>query len=509
MKKLPIGIQDFRALRQGEYLYVDKTELIFQLADQGKYYFLSRPRRFGKSLLVSTLKELFQGNKELFEGLWIEDKWDWEEAYPVIHISYNDVGYKELGLREAIKKALTHNAESHGISLEEESISLRFKELIHKLSAKNRVVLLIDEYDKPLIDFINDPDLLDKNREILREFYSVIKSADPYLQFVLLTGVSRFSKVSIFSDLNNLNDITIDPNFSSLCGYTQQELEHSFADRIEALAQKQGIEKSVLLEQVKTWYNGYSWLGKERLYNPFSVLNFFQKEVFQNYWFATGTPNFLIEVLKKGFHFNLDELEAGEAQLGVLNLPDPDYRSLLFQTGYLTIKERPHPLYYVLGYPNKEVKSSLLQFLVEAYSFREEGFPLALKISRALEAGDTEKFISILNSLFAAIPEKIFRQRNEAAYHAIVYTTLSLMGCYIDAEVSAGDGIVDAVVKTRDFIYVIEFKYGEPPESALQQIREKKYAEPFRNDGRELRLVGISFGKEVKGVTGWEEEVMV
>ncbi len=508
MKKLPIGIQDFSKLREGNYLYVDKTELIYQLAQAGGYYFLSRPRRFGKSLLMSTLRELFQGNKPLFDGLWIENHWDWDIKYPVIHLSFNEIGYKGLGLEESLRKAVQRNAVLHDIQLEESNIALIFRELVYKLSEKNKVVLLIDEYDKPLIDYISDPEQLEQNRNVLREFYSIIKSADPYLNFVMLTGVSRFSKVSIFSDLNNLRDITINKQFNAIGGYTQTELAYYFEDRIGQMAKTADTTKEELLVEIRKWYNGYSWTGPERLYNPFSILNFMADGTFNNYWFNTGTPNFLIEVLKKGYHFDLDELETGSTSLDSIDLINPDYRSLLFQTGYLTIKGRPYFNVYVLGYPNKEVEDAMLQHLAGAYSYRSQGdvAPMVIKLQKALREGDIKRFISILNSLFASIPEKIFRQRNEAAYHAVVYTSLKLMGFYIDCEVSVGDGIVDAIIKTDSRIYVIEFKYDKTPEEAIQQIREKNYAEPFRHDGREIVLLGVAFGKEEKGVSGWKEE---
>ncbi len=508
MKKLPIGIQDFKELREGDYLYVDKSKLLYQLVDEGKYYFLSRPRRFGKSMLVSTIRELFKGSKKLFEGLWIENKWDWKKKHPVIHLSFNEIGYQSLGLRESLLKAISQIAEQYKIQLRETNIALVFRELIQALSKENQVVLLIDEYDKPLIDYINEDDKLEENRRVLREFYSIIKNADPYLKFVLLTGVSRFSRISIFSDLNNLNDITIDPNFNSLVGYTQIELEHFFSDRITSLSNKLNQDPETLLNEIKQWYNGYWWTGQEKLYNPFSILSFFQKGVFQNFWFSTGTPNFLIEVLKEGYHFDFDELETGSTSLDSLDLSNPNYRSLLFQTGYLTIKDAPYPLFYTLGYPNKEVKVSLLQHLVDTYSYRKErdAVPLALKLGQALSKKDTALFISIINSLIKSIPGKIFQKRNEATYHAIIYTSLSLLGCYINAEVSAGDKIIDAVVKTSGQIYVIEFKYDQPPEKAIQQIREKNHAEPFRHDGREVVLLGVSFGREEKGVSGWVEE---
>ncbi len=511
MKKLPIGIQDFRKLREGDYLYADKTELIYKLVESGNYYFLSRPRRFGKSLLTSTLKELFLGSKALFEGLWIEKHWDWGQKNPVLYFAFNEIAYKEIGLKEGLIKAIDENARRFDVALSEESLSLRLRELIMRVSEKAKVVLLIDEYDKPIIDYVERPQEAAENLSILRNFYSIIKSADPYIRFMFLTGVSKFSKVSVFSDLNNLRDITLSKNYNNIAGYSQAELVYYFNDRIEPTARELEMDEERLLEMIKNWYNGYNWTGKDRLYNPFSILNFFEERQFQNFWFSTGTPTFLVDLLKKHYYFKLDDEMVGVALLDFFDIENPDYRSILFQTGYLTIKEQVEYNVFVLGYPNKEVQDSLMQYLLGAYIYKSRGdaAPNVLKLRAALEKGDTALFISILNSLFAAIPEKIFRQRNEAAYHAIVYIALSLMGFYIDSEVSVGDGILDAVVKTKERIYVIEFKYDKKPEEAIRQIRTKKYAEPYRHDGREVVLLGISFGKDEKGVSGWMEEPLV
>ncbi|MEM7367100.1 MAG: AAA family ATPase [Bacteroidota bacterium] len=509
MLKLPIGIQDFKKLREEGFLYVDKTHLIHQLLESGQYYFLSRPRRFGKSLLMSTLRELFLGNQSLFEGLWISEQYDWTQTHPVIHLSFNDLDYKTRGLAVVLEERIHSIGEDFGIEVGGQSVKERFRDLLHQLGEK-KAVLLIDEYDKPIIDFIDQPDIAHQNKEVLRSFYSVIKDADPYLQFVFITGISKFSKVSIFSDLNNLLDITIDPNYGAIGGYTQEELETYFEDRIDKLATQLSISQADLLTQIRDWYNGYSWTGPDRMYNPFSILNFFSKGTFQNFWFSTGKPTFLIKVLQKGWYFQLDELDVGNTQLDFFDIENPDYRSLLFQTGYLTIKSQVAYNIYELGYPNKEVKDSLLQYLIGAYTHRGRGdaAPMVLKLTKAINKQDIPLFISILNSLYASIPEKIFRQKSEAAYHSVLYTSLSLMGFYIDSEVAVGEGYVDAVVKTETVIYVMEFKVGHPAEVAIEQIRAKAYAEPYRHDVRAIRLIGISFGKETKGVQEWKDKAL-
>lgn len=510
MQKLPIGIQDFGELRGGDYLYVDKTELIFRLVDSGKYYFLSRPRRFGKSLLISTLRELFLGNKDLFEGLWIKDRYEFV-PHPVIHIAFNNLGYKDLGLEAAIERSLVKNAAHYGMELTEQGTALRFRELIERMAdEKGKVVLLIDEYDKPIIDYLDDIPEAHRNRDIMKNFYSVLKEADRYLRFVLITGVSKFSKVSIFSDLNNLNDITLSQHYNALAGYTQKELEHYFSQRTDDLATSMKVSRKELLTQVKKWYNGYNWTGSERIYNPFSVLNLFESGQFHNFWFATGTPTFLVRSLQEGWHYQLEELEVGSTLLESLDIEHPDYRSLLFQTGYLTLISQPAYNVYELGYPNQEVKDSLLQYLVGAFTHKGRGdaAPMILKLKKSLDTGDAALFVSQLDGLFAAIPEKIFRQKTEAAYHSVIYTSLSLMGFYIESEVAAGEGYVDAVIKTAERIFMIEFKVGRPAAEALAQIRNKGYAEPYRHDGREVLLLGVSFGKAKKGVAEWKTEVL-
>lgn len=508
MKKLPIGIQHFGKLRQSGYLYVDKTRLVHQLVTEGQYYFLARPRRFGKSLLVSTLKALFEGQRELFDGLWIADHWDWGQEHAVLHFAFNSMDYRADSLQTVLQERLAETAANFGITLNSTGIGGQFRELIITLGKERPVVVLVDEYDKPIVDYIDNLEQANANREVLRSFYSVLKEADPYLRLVFLTGVSKFSKVSIFSDLNNLEDISLSAAFNNIVGYTQAELEAYFADRLPTLAKQLQLTQEALLDEIKRWYNGYSWTGPDRVYNPFSILNFMKQGRFQNFWFATGTPTFLIRLMQEGYHFRLDGLTVSGTLLDFFDVASPDYRSVLFQTGYLTIKDQPHYNIYTLGYPNKEVEDALLQYLVGAYSYRSRGdsAPMAVQLQEALRAGRTDQFVSILNSLFSGIPERIFRQRNEAAYHAIVYTSMQLMGFYIEAEVSTGDGYLDALVKTPDTIYVIEFKYGHPAERAIAQIRERGYAERYRHEGRPVRLLGISFGRETKGILDWAEE---
>ena len=338
MKKLPIGLQDFARLREEDYLYVDKTELLYQLATGGVYYFLSRPRRFGKSLLVSTLAELFQGNQALFEGLWIHDRWDWSKTYPVLDFRFNKSSYKISGLETFLYEELADRAKTYGIILEKSSYPAQLEELIIGLSRQHgQVVVLIDEYDKPILDYLHDVEQAKAHREVLKNFYSVLKPLDPHLRFVLLTGVSKFSRVSIFSELNNLLDLTIYSDYATLLGYTQEELEHYFAERIDQLAPQFG-GRADLLNQIKQWYNGYSWDAKHFVYNPFSILNFFAKKSFENFWFETGTPTFLIKLLNRERQYDLEDVQARPLVFSSFELERIQPLALLFQTGYVTIK---------------------------------------------------------------------------------------------------------------------------------------------------------------------------
>ncbi|MEZ5537190.1 MAG: AAA family ATPase [Thiolinea sp.] len=363
MKKppnLPIGIQSFSELRTRNMLYVDKTRHIHRLVSTGKYYFLSRPRRFGKSLTLSTIRAIYEGQQALFSGLWIEKQWNWEQTNPVIHLSFSSIGYRTLGLEEAIDAELQAISTRLGITLHEPRIDRRFEELIRTLSQQaGKVVLLIDEYDKPLIDYLDDIPRAKANQQIMKTFYSVIKDCDPYLEFLLITGVSKFSKVSIFSDLNHLKDLTFDRHASTLTGYTQAELEHYFTPYMPEIEAYQGLSRPELLEKMRKWYNGYSWDAQNRVYNPFSILNFFSDGQFRNYWFETGTPTFLLELLREQNLYKLDNLTVPERSFSSYDIEYLQAIPILFQTGYLTIKTAQEFGLYTLDYPNSEVRESL------------------------------------------------------------------------------------------------------------------------------------------------------
>lgn len=506
MKPLPIGIQDFKKLREGGYLYIDKTEDILRLIQEGNYYFLSRPRRFGKSLLLSTLKEIFLGNQFLFEGLWIADKWSWER-HPVIHISFNSIGYHDIGLERAIQVELLYIAEKHGIEITSEGVSRSFRELVEKLGAgQNKVVILIDEYDKPIIDYIDDIPTAERYRNTLKNFYSIVKSSDPFIRFFFITGVSKFSRVSLFSDLNNLRDLTLSPKFSCITGYTHDELLYSFSDRIARICQKKEISQKELFQKIIDWYDGYSWDGKNRLFNPFSILSYFSDEEFFNFWWQTGTPNFLIQLLRKGMHFNLENITGGQDLFESYTLDHLEYRALLFQTGYLTINSIDEYGLYLLTYPNKEVQDSMYRHLLGAFRHAPtaDTQPLIVDIKKSLDQLEIGRFIELINSLFDSLPYQIFIRKQEAFFHAILHIALNATGMFIETEVSTSNGRVDAVIHTDNVIYILEIKLDSSAELAMKQIKNRSYGTKYLHTNKEVFALGINFSSKDKKVSDWK-----
>ena len=505
MKLLPIGIQTFEKIINGNYYYVDKTMFVKKL-EEGGYYFLSRPRRFGKSLFLDTLKEAFSGNKELFKGLYLYENWNWEKRYPVIRLDLSQA-YPDTveNLKESISSFLRKIANEHGITLEEKILGLKFQELIQKLYEKynEKVVVLIDEYDKPILDVIEDIEKAKQNRDILKKFFEILKPSDPYLRLVFLTGVSRFSKVSIFSGLNQLNDITVDRNFSTICGYTQSELESVFYDRI----------KDFDKEKIKQWYNGYSWLG-ESVYNPFDILLLFDKKMFKPYWFETGTPTFLIKMFMKNRYYvpELESLEVGEEILSNLDVDNIFPENLLFQAGYLTIKEFMEEYgTYILSYPNLEVRKSFnSSFLVYVFKEPVRVSKTETNIKRAILTKDIDKLKDVLYSFFAGIPHDWYRNNDIASYEgfysSVVYALFNGAGLEIRVEDSTSVGRIDLSILSEDAVYILEFKVVEDKEEykALKQIKEKRYYEKYKD--KEVYLIGIEFSKEKKNIVSFEWE---
>jgi Predicted AAA-ATPase/PD-(D/E)XK nuclease superfamily len=501
--KLPIGVQDFDKLRKGGFVYVDKTEHLLKVLNGAGQYFLSRPRRFGKSLFISTLKHLFLGQKDLFKGLYIEDKWDWNQKYPIIHISFASIGYRESGLQAAIEAELNLLANQNGFTFKEVGFSRRFRELIVHLSAQSPVVILIDEYDKPIIDYLDKDEikLAKINRDILKTFYSVIKDLDANIRLLFITGVSKFSKVSIFSDLNHLIDLTTDKMAVDMCGYTQTELEENFATILATMPPG-------TLENMKTWYNGYSWDAKTHIYNPFSVLGFFQKGEFDNFWFESGTPTFLVKLINKNIEYDFESIEADPNIFNSYSLEKLEYIPLLFQTGYLTIKGRSKYGMYQLGYPNKEVRDAMMKYLLGGFLKIDVGStsPTVLTILESLDNNDLVTTKNALQALFKSIPAHIFIRKSEKYYHSIIHLTFQIIGMYAQSEVHTSDGRMDTVVFTDERIFIFEFKIDQSAEIALQQIHTKDYASLYRASGKPITGIGVNFGSKTKGITEWLTE---
>ncbi|MFO7875864.1 MAG: ATP-binding protein [Desulfovermiculus sp.] len=507
-KKLPIGIQTFENLIREGYYYVDKTPFVHQLTSQGKYYFLSRPRRFGKSLFLSTIKAAYQGKRDLFQGLYLDDNWEWTKVHPVVHISFGSGVVRDpQELRITFGEILYDHSLEYNIEYAKESLKGRFAELVYSLHEHygQGVVILVDEYDKPILDNIEKKSTAVSIREELKNYYSVIKDADPYIEFVFITGVSKFSKVSLFSGLNNLKDITIDKRYSALCGYSQKELESIFADRLH------GVD----LDEIRLWYNGYNWLGEE-VYNPFDILLYLDSKEFSNYWFETGTPTFLIKLLHSRQYTipSLESIQASEKLLGSFDIEHIEIETLLFQTGYLTLKSVQNVAgtrRFCLGYPNLEVKQSLtdslLTYLTGTLAESEKAKFAAFD---ALAENDLDRLQDIFHAFFASIPYDWYRRNQLAGYEgyyaSIVYCYFAALGLDVYPEDSTNKGRIDLVVRFQARVYVIEFKVVELTDTgkALEQIKVKGYADKFT--GQEVYLIGVEFSSQERNVVGFDWE---
>lgn len=504
MKKLPIGIQTFRDIIEGDYCYVDKTSFIEKL-NKGKYYFLSRPRRFGKSLFIDTLKEAFSGNKELFKGLYIYDKWDWDRRYPVIKISFGSGGFRTPeDLKIKLEEHLLSIKSQYKIDLTYPSVEGRFKEAIEKLYERynEKVVVLIDEYDKPILDVIENVEVAKENREILKGFYGVLKDADPYLKLVFLTGVTRFSKVSIFSGLNQLRDITLSEEFSTICGYTQTDLETVFADRL----------KDFDVEEVKRWYNGYSWLG-EKVYNPFDILLLFSEKLFRPYWFSTGTPTFLLKLIEKNRYYlpSLENVVKDDIILDSFDVEYIELETLMWQTGYLTIDEAyqsPMGMEYRLKIPNKEVSIALFGSIADFISKAEGQKLIKNGIYNSLSKADLNELENQLKSLYASIPYNNFTgvklYEYEGYYASVFYAYLKSLGVEVIGEDVTNKSRIDLTLKMPNGIFIFEFKSDGG--NALEQIKNKCYHEKYLCEGKDIYLVGIEFDVSWRNVSKVEWE---
>ena len=511
-RKLPIGIQTFSDIRTQGYLYVDKTAYVWQIANTGKPYFFSRPRRFGKSLLISTFESYFEGRKDLFEGLAIEkleEKWD---KHPVLHLDLNARKYERPeDLIAMLNQYLEKWEAKFGNEKKDRAPEERFEYIIQRACEQTGkgVVVLVDEYDKPLLQSLHDEELLEAYRRTLKAFYGVLKSADKYLRFVFLAGVTKFSQVSVFSDLNQLNDISMDYDSGTLCGITHEELVNNFSPEIEMLAKANGLSKDEAVEQMTRQYDGYHFHpNADGVYNPFSVLNAFYKKEFGNYWFQTGTPTFLVKSLQKA-DYDLRTLMDG-VETPAINFTE--YRAeannpipLIYQSGYLTIKEYDKEFkMYTLGFPNDEVRYGFLNFLVPFYNTvtdDKKSFFIG-KFVQELRNGETDAFMQRLEAFFADFPYEL-NDKTERHYQVVLYLIFKLMGQFTQAEVRSAKGRADAIVQTPKFVYVFEFKLNGTAEEALQQINDKGYAVPFHSDNRQIVKVGVEFSAETRNVNRW------
>lgn len=508
--KYPIGIQDFVKLRQGGFAYVDKTKFVYKLADEGSYYFLSRPRRFGKSLFLSTLEAYFHGRKELFEGLAIYDMEKEWKSHPIFYIDLNTANFRdENSLYEVLNSHVSVWEEMYGAREYETTLALRFKGVIARAAEKEGrgVVILIDEYDKPILQTLRNQELQEKHRSLLKSFYSVLKTQDRYIRFAFITGVTKFGKVSVFSDLNNLMDISMDQRYISICGMTQDELLYNFREGIEQLGEAYGDTEEETLNKLKIRYDGYHFEEDTvGIYNPFSVLNTLAKLRYKDYWFETGTPTFLVDLLKM-HNYRLPDITREKVSDDVINSVDSMSTNpipVIYQSGYLTIKGYDERFKkYRLGFPNKEVEEGFLNFLLPFYSTAGSKSPYFIEeFVKDVESGNPERFMKRLSTMLADTDYKVIGNA-ELYFHNVMYLIFKIMGFYTQVERPTSDGRIDAVIQTPDYIYIIECKLDRTADEALRQINESDYAAPFAMDKRRIYKIGVNFSSQTRGVEQW------
>jgi len=514
IKLLPIGNATFRDVVRGDYLYVDKTRYIHKLVGHYKgVYFLSRPRRFGKSLMLSTLDEIFRGDRELFKGLWIYEQSDYDwTPHPVIRLDFS-AGHIDSpeALEDFLNFDLQWIAETYAVELSGYDHQSRFQNLIRQLARKNKVVILIDEYDKPILDNLDNIEVADQIRRVLKSFYGVIKAMDSHIRLVFITGISKFSKVSLFSDLNNLEDLSLRTDMGASVGITEGELQKYFEDHIAALATKKEIPPEALLAQIRRWYNGFCFAPEaENVYNPFSTLLLFQGKRFTNYWFETATPTFLINLIHQNNYDveSLHNIQVSEMAFSTYHIKQLEIIPLMVQAGYLTIKEYDEATQiYTLSYPNYEVENAFLVYLLDAFSYTQQGLSEShlVKMVEALRVGNLNTFFTTLKVLFANIVYDL-HLKNEKYYQTIFYLVFKLIGLRIDAEVKTNSGRIDAVVELIDHIYIFEFKLDKSAMVALDQIKNNAYYEKYLLHGKLITQVGANFNSDQRTITGWEDE---
>jgi len=514
-RKLPIGIQTFETIIKGGYLYVDKTALVYKLVSENKYVFLSRPRRFGKSLLTSTLEAYFAGRKDLFQGLAIGQQEQAWLSHPIFHLDLNANKYDTPeSLVKELDNFLTSQEEQYGTRPTETGLAMRFKGLVQRAAeqAGRGVVVLIDEYDKPMLNAIGNPQLQEAFRNELKAFYSVLKTQDRYIEFAFLTGVTKFGKMSVFSDLNHLYDITMVEEYSALCGFTEQEIRQYFAGHVEALAQRNGMNEEAAYARLRENYDGYHFnrFQQEGVFNPFSLLATFKNRVFDDYWFETGTLTYLVTLLQQS-DYPLDELTREQVTSDVLNSIDPSSQNpvpIIYQSGYLTISGYDEEFgLYSLGFPNKEVEHGFTRFLIPYYTPMTEnhGPATIAQLVRDIKDGSVEAFMQRLQAIFADTDYRIVGKR-ELYFQNAVAVIFKMLGFSLQTERPANGGRMDMIVKTATHIYIIEFKLDRSADEALRQIKEKGYYLPFTTDGRKVILLGINFSSDTRGIAEWKTE---
>ena len=516
MSKLyPVGVQNFEKVILGGYEYVDKTALIYELFNTGSYYFLSRPRRFGKSLLLSTLEAYAQGKKELFKGLALEKlERDWT-VYPVLHMDLNTEKYDtKASLENKLELTLKQWEGEYGYNPDEYSVATRFEGVIRRACEQTgrRVVILIDEYDKPMLQAIGNEALQNEYRSTLKAFYGALKSMDGCIRFALLTGVTKFGKVSVFSDLNNLMDISMDDRYVEICGISEKEIHAYFEEDIHALATATGLAYEETCAELKANYDGYHFTENAvGMYNPFSLLNTFAKKKFGSYWFETGTPTYLVELLKL-HHYPIEDLEhivTSQPVLDSIDTASTDPIPVIYQSGYLTIKGYNKMFEnYTLGFPNREVEQGFFKFLLPNYasvSVSKSPYQIQCFVEEVM-AGKVDDFFDRLKTMFTDIPYELARDR-EVHYQNILYIIFKLMGFYVQVEYHTSRGRIDLVLQTQDYVYVMEFKLNGSADEALAQIREKGYAAPFAKDSRTVYRIGVNFSDELRNIQEVKVEV--
>ncbi|ABR30386.1 ATP-binding protein [Thermosipho melanesiensis] len=504
MKKLPIGVQDYKKIIEGDYVYVDKTKYIYELISSEVPIFLSRPRRFGKSLTISTLYYIFKGEKELFRGTYIYDKWDFKE-YPVIKISLLDVvSETENDLKEGLLRIIKKEAKKYNLSLESNHFKYSFDELIITLSEKKgeKVVILVDEYEKPILDNVTNKEKAERYREILRDFYVTIKSKDEYIKFVFMTGITKFTKTGVFSALNNLNDISLNKKYSQMLGYTQEELEYYFKEHIEETAREIGMGKEELIENLKEYYNGFSFDGRRSVYNPFSILRFFEEREFKNYWFESGSPSFLYEYIKgrKVTYEELVKYPVSAMDFTTREIEDANANIFFAQAGYLTfkgVKKIGLREKYILDYPNIEVRNSFSKLILEANYGIEGTEEIENRIYEKIEKGEIKGLIEEIKRIISSIPYNLHRGE-ERYYHSLIYTIIASAGVNVTAEELTSIGRSDIVIEERGKVYIFEIKIDKGAREGIRQIKEKRYYEKYV--GKEIYLIGIKISSKERNI---------